>query len=61
MTIRMSESDTLAAKVNAGELTEAEVVRWMASEGWPGHSAPECRARWETEYAARTATAGRRT
>ena len=42
MTVRASEFDALAAKVDAGELTENEVVSWMASSGWPGHSVLEC-------------------
>lgn len=53
MTIRASEFDVLAAEVDAGELTEDEVVKWMASTGWPGHSVLECWTWWETEYAAR--------
>lgn len=53
MTVRAGEFDALAEAVDAGELTEDEVVRWMASEGWPGHSVLECMAWWETEYAAR--------
>jgi hypothetical protein len=53
MTIRASEFDALAAKVDAGELTEREVVRWMAGTGWPGHSVLECWAWWEQEYARR--------
>jgi hypothetical protein len=53
MTIRASEFDVLAAKVDAGELTEDEVVSWMAAAGWPGHSVLECQDWWETEYASR--------
>lgn len=53
MTIRASEFDALAAKVDAGELTEDEVVSWMTAAGWPGHSVLECWAWWETEYARR--------
>lgn len=58
MTIRAGEFDALAAKVDAGELTEDEVVSWMASAGWPGHSVLECWAWWETEYARRTRADG---
>jgi hypothetical protein len=57
MTIRKEEFDTLAAEVDAGRLTEAEVVRWMAADGWPGHSLLECSQWWEAEYAARKAAA----
>lgn len=53
MTIRASEFDALAAKVDVGELTEDEVVRWMTTDGWPGHSVLECWAWWEKEYAHR--------
>lgn len=58
MTIRASEFDALAAKVNAGELTEDEVVRWMTAVGWPGRSILECWAWWETEYARRARADG---
>jgi hypothetical protein len=58
MTIRASEFDALAAKVDADELTEDEVVRWMTAVGWPGHSVLECWAWWETEYARRARVDG---
>ena len=53
MTVRASEFDVLAAKVDAGELTENEAVSWMAAVGWPGHSVLECQDWWDTEYARR--------
>lgn len=55
MTIRASEFDVLAAKVDVGELTEDQVVSWMVAEGWPGHSVLECWDWWDTEYARRRA------
>lgn len=60
MTIRKKEFDHLAAAVDAGRLTEAEVIRWMASTGWPGHSLLECSEWWQAEYSARKAARGNR-
>jgi len=62
MTIRRHEFDVLCAEVDAGRLTEDEVISWMHEEGWPGHSRLECRQWWDGEYAAwktRTAQAGK--
>lgn len=50
MTIRRDEFDRLCAEVDAGRLTESEVIRWMHETGWPGHSVLECDAWWEAEY-----------
>jgi len=53
MTIRKEEFDALAAEVGAGRVTEDQVIRWMASTAWPGHSVLECSEWWQAEYGAR--------
>jgi hypothetical protein len=52
VTIRQREFDVLCAEVDAGRLTEAEVIRWMRQTGWPGHSQIECWQWWDGQYAA---------
>ncbi len=52
MTIRRHEFDFLCAEVDAGRLTEAEVIRWMYQAGWPGHTQIECWQWWDGEYIA---------
>jgi hypothetical protein len=52
VTIRRHEFDFLCAEVDAGRLTEAQVIRWMHQTGWPGHSQIECWQWWDGEYIA---------